>query len=100
MEDVMDTLQHVISIEKEMAKNFTFLQKEIGTRNTNNVTVALTVNSFHQTVLLMRRTAEQIIDVSCGNTAALVGIDQFFQPQHSCRRFLFFCGNSSLSSFF
>ena len=31
--DVMDTFQHVISIiEKEMAKNLAFLQKEIGTR--------------------------------------------------------------------
>ena len=26
---------------------------------------------------MMRRTTEQITDVSCGNTAALVGIDQF-----------------------
>ena len=53
--DVMDTFQRVISIiEKEMAKNFTFLQKEIGTRNTNYATVALitkedlNVNSFLQ----------------------------------------------------
>ena len=42
----MNILQHVISIiEKEMAKNGTCLQKENGTRNTNNVTVALNVNS-------------------------------------------------------
>ena len=27
---------------------------------------------------MMRRTTEQITDVSCGNAAALVGIDQFF----------------------
>ena len=38
--DVVDALQHVIStIEKEMATNRTFLQKEIGSRNTNNATV-------------------------------------------------------------
>ena len=42
MVDVMDTLQRVISIiEKEMAQNLTFLQKEFDTRNTNNVTAAL-----------------------------------------------------------
>ena len=42
--DVMDTFQHVIAIiEKEMAKNLAFLQKEISTRNTNNATAALTV---------------------------------------------------------
>ena len=40
--DVMDTFQRTISvIEKEIAKNPTFLQKEIDTRNTNNATVAL-----------------------------------------------------------
>ena len=40
----MDTFQNAISIiEKEMAKNFTFLQKEIDTRNTNNATVALII---------------------------------------------------------
>ena len=40
--DVTDTLQHGISnIEKEMAKNPTFLQKGIDTRNTNNAMVAL-----------------------------------------------------------
>ena len=33
------------------------------------------VKSLQRTVLMMRRTTEQIIDVSCGNTAALVGID-------------------------
>ena len=38
----MNTLQHVISIiVKEMAKNLTFLQKEIDTRNTNIVTASL-----------------------------------------------------------
>ena len=52
----METFQHVISvIEKEMAKNPKFLQKEIGTRNTNNVTVAL-INCLQQTVSMMRRT--------------------------------------------
>ena len=44
--DVMDTLQHAISIiDKEIAKNTAFLQKEIDTRNTNNARVAL-MNSF------------------------------------------------------
>ena len=37
----------------------------------------LNVNSLQQTVSMMRRTTEQITDVSCGNTAALVGIGQF-----------------------
>ena len=65
--DVMDTLQRAISsIEKEMAKNPTFLQKAIDTRNTNSVIVALShhdedfiVNSLQ---LMMRRTTEQITD--------------------------------------
>ena len=53
---------HVISIiEKEMAENLTFLQKEIDTRNTNNATVAF-VNSLLQTVSMMKRTTEQIND--------------------------------------
>ena len=81
--DVMDTLQRTISIiEKEIAKYHTFLQKEIGTRNTNYVTAALitkkTSKSLQQTVLmLVKRTTEKITDVSSGNTAALVGIAQF-----------------------
>ena len=38
----------------------------------------LNVNSFQQTVLtMMKRTTEQITDVSRGNTAALVGIEHF-----------------------
>ena len=84
MVDVMDTLLRVISIiEQEVAKNLTILQKGIDTRNTNNATVLLitkeklSVNSFQQTVSMMRRTTEQINDVSRGNTAALVGIEQF-----------------------
>ena len=67
--DVIDTLQRTISIiEKEIAKNPTFLQKEIDTRNTNNVIAALiirktfNVKSLQQTVSMMRRTTEQIID--------------------------------------
>ena len=75
--DVMDTLQHSISIiEKEIAKNPAFLQKEIDTRNTNNARVAL-INSLQQTGSMMRHTTEQITDVSCGNTAASVVFDQF-----------------------
>ena len=84
MADVMDTLQNAISIiEKEMAKNPTFMQKGIDTRNTNNATVAIitkedfNVSSIQQTVSMMRRTTEQITDVSRGNTAALVVIKQF-----------------------
>ena len=75
MVDVMDTLQRAISnVEKGMPKNLTFLQKEIDTRNTNNATVAL-IKSFQRTVL--QRTTEQITDVSRGNTAVFVFIDQF-----------------------
>ena len=45
MVDVMDTLKRATSnVEKEMAKNLTYLQKEIDTRNTNNATVALINN--------------------------------------------------------
>ena len=59
------------------------MQKGIGTRNTNNATEALItkedlkVNGFQQIVSMMRRTSEQITDVSRGNTAALVVIKQF-----------------------
>ena len=49
----------ISNVEKEMAKNLTFLQKEIDTRNSNNATVAL-INSYQQTVSMMRRTTEQI----------------------------------------
>ena len=60
--DVMDTFQHVISIiEKEMAKNLTFLQKEIDTRNTDNAMVSL-ISSLQRTVSMMGRTTEQIND--------------------------------------
>ena len=59
----------ISNVEKEMAKNPTFLQREIDTRNSNNAMVAL-INSFQQTVSMVRRTTEQITDVSCGNTAA------------------------------
>ena len=42
--DVMDTLKHAISIiEKEMAKNTTFSQKKIDTRNTNSIMAALAI---------------------------------------------------------
>ena len=72
-------------IEKEMAKNSAFLQKEIDTRNTNKATVALImiktsmpIAFIQQTVSMMRRTTEQITDVFRGNTAVFVGIEQFF----------------------
>merc|ERR1712048_758747 len=37
----------------------------------------LNVKNIQRTVLMMGRTAEQIADVPCGNTVALVGIDQY-----------------------
>merc|ERR1711881_628663 len=37
----------------------------------------LNVKNIQRTVLMMGRTVEQIQDVPCGNTVALVGIDQF-----------------------
>merc|ERR1712079_197210 len=37
----------------------------------------LNVKSVQRTVLMMGRTTEQIADVPCGNTVALVGVDQF-----------------------
>merc|ERR1719436_470657 len=37
----------------------------------------LNVKNIQRTVLMMGRTTEQIADVPCGNTVALVGIDQF-----------------------
>ena len=86
MVDVTDTLRHAISIiEMEIAENLTILAK--GNRHTEHELrdgsshhdVDLNVNSLQQTVsmMMMKRTTEQITDVSCGNTAALAGIDQF-----------------------
>merc|ERR1711939_507459 len=37
----------------------------------------LNVKNIQRTVLMMGRTVEQIADVPCGNTVALVGVDQF-----------------------
>merc|ERR1712025_1412020 len=37
----------------------------------------LNIKSIQRTVLMMGRTTEQIQDVPCGNTVALVGVDQF-----------------------
>jgi len=37
----------------------------------------LNVKSVQRTVLMMGRTTEQIADVPCGNTVALVGVDQY-----------------------
>merc|ERR1712048_1276760 len=37
----------------------------------------LSIKNIQRTVLMMGRTVEQIADVPCGNTVALVGIDQF-----------------------
>merc|ERR1712064_210592 len=37
----------------------------------------LNTKNIQRTVLMMCRTVEQIADVPCGNTVALVGVDQF-----------------------
>merc|ERR1712176_580602 len=37
----------------------------------------LNIKNIQRTVLMMGRTVEQIPDVPCGNTVALVGVDQF-----------------------
>merc|ERR1719337_401873 len=37
----------------------------------------LNVKSIQRTVLMMGRTTEQIVDVPCGNTVALVGVDGY-----------------------
>merc|ERR1711977_587826 len=37
----------------------------------------LNLKSIQRTILMMGRTTEQIQDVPCGNTVALVGVDQF-----------------------
>merc|ERR1712072_494457 len=37
----------------------------------------LNIKSIQRTILMMGRTVEQIADVPCGNTVALVGVDQF-----------------------
>merc|ERR1719428_2297853 len=37
----------------------------------------LNIKSIQRTVLMMGRSVEQIADVPCGNTVALVGVDQF-----------------------
>ena len=83
--DVMDTFQHATSIiEKEIAKNLAFLQKEFDTGKTNSIRTALirlkTSRSLafsNQLLMMMKRITEQITDVSRGNTAAYVAIDQF-----------------------
>ena len=56
-------------IEKEMAKNSAFLQKEINIRNTDKVTVVLKTS--------MSNVPPSRSDVLPRNTAALVVIDQF-----------------------
>lgn len=35
------------------------------------------MKNIQRTVLMMGRTTEQIQDVPCGNTVALVGVDQY-----------------------
>ena len=83
--DVIDTSQHAIStIEKEVAKNLAFFAE--GNRHreheqhqeSSHQKEDLKVKSLQRTVtMMMKRTTEQITDVSRGNTAAFVGIDQY-----------------------
>ena len=64
---LVDTFQHVISnIEKKTAKNIAFLQKEIDTRKSNSSCQKedLKVKSLQRTVSMMKRTTEQITDVT------------------------------------
>ena len=81
--DVTDTLQHVISIiEKKMAKNGILAERNRFTEHEQSHGSAhhdknLNANSFQQTVSMMKRITEQITDVSRGNTAALIVIEQF-----------------------
>ena len=82
MVDVMDTLQRTISIIKnEIVKNPTFLQKEIDTRNTNNVLAALLTRKnsmsrvFRKTVSMIRRTTEQIIDQFLLSLGTLIAVE-------------------------
>ena len=73
----------ISNVEKEMAKNPTFLQKEFDARNSNNAKVAL-INSFQQTVsMMMKRTTEQITDVSCGTQPLSLGSTSSFKAWHS-----------------
>ena len=82
--DVMDTFQHAISIiEKESQEPYILAEgnghrKHEQHHGSSHQKQDLKVKSLQRTVLMMRRSTEQITDVSCGNTAALVGIDQFF----------------------
>ena len=58
--DVMDTFQCTISfIKKEIAENPTFLQKEIDTRNTNNVMAALIIRKTFNVKSLQQNRAWQ-----------------------------------------
>ena len=82
--DVMDTLQRAISIIQKGDGQEPCILAE-GNRHTEHEQrhgsshhkEDVNVKSFQRTVLMMRRTTEQITDVSCGNTAALVGNDHF-----------------------
>merc|ERR1712039_637629 len=43
----------------------------------------LNIKNIQRTVLMMGRTTEQIADVPCGNTVALVGVDQYILRQQT-----------------
>ena len=79
----MATFQHAISTI-EIAKNLAFLQKNRHReheqhQDSSHQKEDFNVKSLQRTVfMLMKRTTEQITDVTRGNTAAFVGIDQFF----------------------
>ena len=82
--DVMDALQHAISIiEKEMAKKTCFLAE--GHRHTQHDQhhgsthhkESLIATSLQHTVSIRKRVTEHVTDVTRGNTTALVVIEQF-----------------------
>ena len=80
----MDTFRRAISIIEKGNSQEPYILAE-GNRHTEHEQrhgsshhkEDLSAKSFQRTMLMMRRTTEQITDVSCGNTATLVGIDQF-----------------------
>ena len=67
---------NVVAVLKQRLGLFQHLRSEQRPGRSHD-DVDFNVNSIQQTVSMMRRTTEQFTDVSCGNTAALVRIDQF-----------------------
>ena len=79
MVDVMDTPARDFNHREGDSQDPYILQKGIDARNTNNAMVALITRKTSLSIAFIKQCpTEQITDVSCGNTAALVGLDQFF----------------------